>query len=177
MGEVDSRGMVNEAKVDEIVAKIDSNCDGTLSEEELFKFVRALSGDDDVDDLKELAEFVGKPASELKSMMMEKADDDKVDEIHRKLGCIDGDMVNDLACVKMEFKVDKIVEQIDSNCDGTLSEEELLKFIRVLSGDPDANDLKDMAEFVGKSASEMKGMIMEKSDKDKVNEIYTQFCG
>merc|ERR1712010_385434 len=111
-------------------------------------------------------------------MMMEKADDDKVDEIHRKLGCIDGDMVNDLACVKMEFKVDKIVEQIDSNCDGTLSEEELLKFVRALSGDPDANNLEELAKFVGEPASKLKSMMMENCDNDKVNEIYSSVvCG
>jgi len=68
----------------------------------------------------------------------------------------------------------KILEAMDTNNDGVLTEEELLKFVRILSGDPTVTKLRELRDCVGKSPDSLRSWG-DRLNEDKINEVYEQF--
>ena len=51
--------------------------------------------------------------------------------------------------------------ELDSDCDGVLTELELLRFMKIMSRDPEAKELsEELKSFVGKTPDEIKLLLM-----------------
>merc|ERR1712023_1308 len=63
-----------EAKLNDIFSKVDEDCDGKLSEEEVLKFER-LFNHDERPEVQDFQDFIGKPAKEMVEMFLKESDD------------------------------------------------------------------------------------------------------